>query len=99
MSDLATVGALQKSTAQLPVHWYFDERIAALEQRFLFEAGPGYVGHELMVPEIGDYHALDWSGGSHALVHGKSGVEVLSNVCRHRQATILKGRGQTKSLV
>ena len=37
MSDLAAVKALQKSNAQLPVHWYFDERITALEQRLLFE--------------------------------------------------------------
>jgi choline monooxygenase len=99
MSDLATVAALQKSNAQLPVHWYFDERIAALEQRLLFERGPGYVGHELMVPNLGDYHTLDWSGNSHALVRGESGVELLSNVCRHRQSTILQGRGNARVLV
>ena len=69
MSDLATVQALQESNAQLPVSWYFDERIAALEQQLLFDAGPGYVGHGLMVPEIGDYHSLHWAGDSHVLVH------------------------------
>jgi phenylpropionate dioxygenase-like ring-hydroxylating dioxygenase large terminal subunit len=99
MSDLATVKALQQSNAQLPVNWYFDERIAALEQRLLFEKGPGYVGHELMVPNVGDYNSLDWAGDSHALVHGEAGIELLSNVCRHRQSTILKGRGNTRNLV
>ena len=99
MSDLAAVQASRESAAQLPVHWYFDERIAALEQRLLFDAGPGYVGHELMVPENGDYHALDWSGDSHVLVRNPNGVELLSNVCRHRQSTILKGRGNTNALV
>jgi phenylpropionate dioxygenase-like ring-hydroxylating dioxygenase large terminal subunit len=99
MSDLATVKALQESNAQLPVSWYFDERIASLERKLLFEAGPGYVGHELMVPEVGDYHSLQWSGHSHVLVRNASGVELLSNVCRHRQATVLKGRGSAKSLV
>lgn len=99
MSDLAAVQALQQSDAQLPVHWYFDERIAALEQRLLFDAGPGYVGHELMVPDTGDFHSLAWSGDSHVLVRNADGIELLSNVCRHRQATILKGRGNTKALV
>jgi len=99
MSDLATVRALQESNAQLPVSWYFDERIAALEQKLLFEAGPGYVGHELMVPEVGDYHTLHWSGDSHVLVRDASGAHLLSNVCRHRQATVLKGRGSAKALV
>lgn len=99
MSDLAAVKALQESNAQLPVHWYFDERIAALEQRLLFDVGPGYVGHELMVPELGDHHTLGWLGDSHALVRNAAGVQLLSNVCRHRQATILKGRGNSKSLV
>ncbi|MCC7081105.1 MAG: aromatic ring-hydroxylating dioxygenase subunit alpha [Burkholderiales bacterium] len=99
MSDLAAVQASQQSQAQLPVQWYFDERIAALEQRLLFEAGPGYVGHELMVPESGDFHSLDWSGDSHALVRDQNGVELLSNVCRHRQSTILKGRGNARALV
>jgi len=99
MSDLATVKALQESNAQLPVDWYFDERIAAIEQRVLFDSGPRYVGHELMVPEIGDYHTLGWSGDSHALVRNASGVQLLSNVCRHRQATVLKGRGSAQSLV
>ncbi len=99
MSDMAAVKALQESNAQLPVHWYFDEKIAELEQRLLFKAGPGYVGHELMVPEQGDHHTLGWQGDSHVLVRSASGVQLLSNVCRHRQATVLKGRGNSKSLV
>jgi len=99
MSDLAAVTALRQSNAQLPVHWYFDERIAALEQRVLFAEGPGYVGHELMVPEPGSYHAIGWMGNSHALVRSQNGIELLSNICRHRQATILEGRGSVKSIV
>jgi len=99
MSDLATIAAFQQSNAQLPVQWYFDERVAAVERQCLFDPGPGYVGHELMVPEVGDYHAIDWLGDSHALVRSASGIELLSNVCRHRQATILKGRGNARSIV
>jgi hypothetical protein len=35
---------------QLPVSWYFDPEIFALEKKLLFDAGANYVGHELMVP-------------------------------------------------
>src|SRR5262252_598235 len=58
MSELATQTALRPSTAQLPVSWYFDPHIFQLEQERLFASGPKYVGHELMVPNQGDYQTL-----------------------------------------
>jgi choline monooxygenase len=99
MSDLSSVAVFGRTSPQLPVHWYFDPRIYALEQRLLFDGGPGYVGHELMVPNTGDYHALQWQDNARALVRNASGVELLSNICRHRQAIILKGRGNARSIV
>lgn len=99
MSDLSTLSAIHAASTQLPVNWYFDPRIYELEKRLLFDAGPGYMGHELMVPNVGDYQTLDWLGHSKALVHGAQGVELLSNVCRHRQAIILKGRGTARNIV
>ncbi|MBI4195147.1 MAG: aromatic ring-hydroxylating dioxygenase subunit alpha [Betaproteobacteria bacterium] len=99
MSDLSTVAAISASSPQLPVHWYFDPGIYEIEKRLLFDHGPGYVGHELMVPNIGDYQTLQWLGDAKALVRNSNGIELLSNVCRHRQAIILKGRGSAKSIV
>jgi len=99
MSDLASLHALSKTSPQLPVHWYFDPHIHALEQRLLFARGPGYTGHELMVPNPGDFHALEWMGNAKSLVRNAHGVELLSNICRHRQAIILKGRGNAKNIV
>ena len=102
MSDLASVESLNRSAAQLPVHWYFDPRVHEAEQRVLFERGPGYVGHALMVPEVGDFHAIDWMGNGKVLVRhgdGDQAVSLLSNVCRHRQAVMLKGRGNAASIV
>jgi phenylpropionate dioxygenase-like ring-hydroxylating dioxygenase large terminal subunit len=90
---------LAPARTQLPVGWYFDPRIWEVEKRLLFDAGPGYVGHELMVPEPGDYHSLGWDGHARALVRDTGGIHLLSNVCRHRQATMLKGRGKTQSIV
>jgi phenylpropionate dioxygenase-like ring-hydroxylating dioxygenase large terminal subunit len=96
MSDLASLHALSKTSPQLPVHWYFDPKIYAFEQRLLFERGPGYIGHELMVPNTGDFHVLEWMGNAKSLVRNANGIELISNICRHRQAVILKGRGNTR---
>ena len=38
-------------------------------------------------------------GNAKALVRNEHGVELLSNICRHRQAVMLKGRGTTQSIV
>jgi choline monooxygenase len=99
MSNLATADRLRQSASQLPVSWYCDPEILELEQRVLFAQGPGYVGHELMVPEVGDYHALAWRDNAQVLVRNPSGVELLSNICRHRQAVMLKGRGHAGAIV
>jgi choline monooxygenase len=99
MSNLATADRLRRSTSQLPVSWYCDPARFALEQERLFRPGPGYVGHELMVPNVGDYHALAWRDNAQVLVRNAAGVELLSNICRHRQAIILKGRGSAPQIV
>ena len=99
MTDLATATTLELTPTQLPLSWYFDPAIAEIEQRTLFATGPGYVGNELMVPNVGDYYALDWLYNGKALVRDEAGVALLSNVCRHRQSIILKGRGNTRNIV
>jgi choline monooxygenase len=91
MSDLSL--QLQQAASQLPVSSYFDEALFKREMEVIFQRGPRYVGHQLCVPEIGDYHALSQEGEGRALLRTQRGVELISNVCRHRQAVILKGRG------
>ena len=47
-----------------------------------------------MVPEVGDYHVLQNTGNARYLKRTVTGaVKALSNVCRHRQALMLEGRG------
>lgn len=50
MTDLASQKALTRSAPNLPLSWYFDPRIAELEQRLIFARGPGYVAHQQMAP-------------------------------------------------
>jgi len=94
MSDLSlSPQALERSRTQLPVSAYFDSRLFEREQRQIFARRPRYLGHEASVPEVGDHHALAQEGEGRALVRTMAGVELISNVCRHRQAVMLRGRG------
>jgi choline monooxygenase len=108
MSDLGSAGKLARSSAQLPVSAYFDEALHAREVDLLFRQSPRYVGHALMVPEVGDFHTLAHERDGRVLVRERenardaerddaagaaSGIALMSNVCRHRQAIIKNGRG------
>jgi len=100
MSDLSIgLEALERSCSQLSVSSYFSEALFQEEQRLIFDGSPCYLGHELAVPEVGDYFALPAEGEGRALVRTPKGVELISNVCRHRQAVMLKGRGHTRQQV
>jgi len=86
-----------RSRTQLPVHSYFDEGLFRSEQELIFQQSPRYLGHELALPEVGDHLALPQEGEGRALVRTRDGIELVSNVCRHRQAVMLRGRGNTQS--
>ena len=97
MSDLSiSLQALERSRSQLSVSSYLDDEVFRKEQLLIFQQMPRYVGHELAVPEVGDFHALPQEGQGRALVRSQDGVELISNVCRHRQAVMLQGRGHTR---
>ena len=95
MSDLSL--QLQQATGQLPVSSYFDPALYQRELQQLFQRGPRYVGHAASVPNLGDYATLAHEAEGRALVHTPSGIELISNVCRHRQAIMLKGRGSLQN--
>ncbi len=99
MSELANLTQLARSDAQLPVNVYFDEALLKQETQHLFRQGPLYAGHELLVPHSGDYATLAWENEGRMLVRNAQGIELVSNVCRHRQAKMLDGRGNAKNIV
>ncbi|MFI4940159.1 MAG: aromatic ring-hydroxylating dioxygenase subunit alpha [Burkholderiales bacterium] len=99
MSELATIAKLARSDAQLPVSVYFDDALLQQEIQQLFRQGPHYVGHELMVPNVGDYATLPSENEGRMLVRDQNGIALLSNVCRHRQAKMFNGRGHARNIV
>lgn len=102
MSNIASIASRTTPVArvtQLPVHWYCDERIFALEQQYLFQASAAYVGHALMVPEEQDYRTLEWLDHSKMLIRAEGAAWQMSNICRHRQAIMLEGQGKAAHIV
>lgn len=91
MTDMGRMAQLAPASSQLPPINYFDQNILAQEKSLIFERSGIYVGHAKSVPEVGDWRALAQDGNARILVHGKQGIELMSNVCRHRQALMLGG--------
>ena len=75
MADVSSLRRLKPASPHLPVSWYFDPEIFAREKQLLFDAGANYVGHELMVPNVGDYYTLACTNHSKMLVRNEGGVE------------------------
>jgi choline monooxygenase len=99
MVDVGRREFLVPSKAQLPVWAYHDQTLFQQELNSIFKQAPGYVGHELMVPEVGDYISLPGEAHGRLLVRNQHGLEAVSNVCRHRQALMLQGKGNTQNIV
>ena len=91
MTDVGRLAHVMPAHTQLPVAAYFDEALFACELETIFKHSACYVGNEKAVPESGDWRRLAHERGGRVLVRNAGGVELMSNVCRHRQALILGG--------
>ena len=92
MTDIGRMAHVVPARTQLPVSAYFDEALFAREQELIFKQSSQYVGHQKLVPDVGDWRTLAQESGGRVLVRNQQGVELISNVCRHRQALMLGGQ-------
>ena len=92
MSDIGKKLHVTPGATQLAVNAYFDEEIFALEQELIFKNSSIYVGNQKSVPEIGDWRTLVQENAGRVLVRNQGGVDLISNVCCHRQAIMLGGQ-------
>ena len=84
---------------QLPVGAYVSERAYKVERSVLHDRLQ-YVGHVDMIPRHGDYRVLDfYNEGAKLIVNNRGSTHLLSNICRHRQAKMKEGVGNTSRLV
>src|SRR5690554_5382233 len=93
MTDIGREAQFALAQTQLSVCSYFDETVFAQEQERIFKNSALYIGHEKLVPEPGDWRTLPQEQAGRVLVRNTDGVELISNVCRHRQAIMLGGEG------
>ncbi|VFR17969.1 Iron-sulfur protein in siderophore [Alcaligin] cluster [plant metagenome] len=91
MTDIGHLRQVREALSPLHVRAYFDQALFEREQEIIFKRNAQYVGHEKLVPELGDWRRLAHEQGGRVLVRNPNGVELVSNVCRHRQALILGG--------
>ncbi len=92
MTELGRMAHLAPALTQLSPEVYFDESWLAREKTLIFDKSCRYVGHEKGLPNVGDWRTLAQENNGRVLVNGKAGIELLSNVCRHRQALMLGGQ-------
>src|SRR3546814_14793554 len=71
---------------------YVVEARCRRKQELMFKQSSLYVCQQKLVPEIGDWRTLPQEDGWRVLVRNAQGVELMSNVCRHRQALMLGGQ-------
>lgn len=69
-----------------------------VEQIFLKQWN--FAGRLDEIPDSGDYMSLDFCGESVIVIRGKDDVvRAFANVCRHRSARLLEGRGRCRTIV
>jgi phenylpropionate dioxygenase-like ring-hydroxylating dioxygenase large terminal subunit len=77
----------------LPLASYVDPLLLEAERRRLQGVTAAYAGHRAWIPEPGDYVTLPFDDGL-VLLNDDGRPALLDNVCAHRQAVILDGRGR-----
>jgi choline monooxygenase len=85
--------------SHIPISWYFDEKIHQKEHSYIFANSPQYIGHTAMVPNVNDYFVLEGNKEGYILFHHDDQYAIVSNQCRHHQATLLRGSGNTKRII
>ena len=99
MSQAIAKKSSTEAAVGLPISWYFDPHVLEIERRELFAAGPTYAGHVSLARNDGDYVALGGQQTGKLLVRQNGIMQLVSNICRHRQAHMLCGAGHVKRIV
>jgi choline monooxygenase len=82
----------------VPLSWYAEPAIFEIEQRTILASRPDYVGCLPLVPARGCHSTIAEHDHADMLVRDDE-VRVIDNICLHRGAQMMKGRGQSKAIV
>lgn len=88
----ATIQADPDAGWSLPAWTYSDPEFFTAEMQRVIRPSWQVVCHQSDVPNVGDYHTLEYLGESIIVVRGQDGdVRAFTNVCRHRGARLVDG--------
>lgn len=83
----------------LPIKYYISEKYHQLERKSIFNRMPQYVGIDIMLEELGSYVVSERDHKANLLIRNPNGIELISNICRHRQALLFQDNGQTDKII
>ncbi len=84
----------QKKRLGLSGSCYFDDGFLGNEKEHLFDKTWQFVGHESALSNPGDYFTVDFMGEQLIVIRtDENELKALHNVCSHRGAKILDGKG------
>jgi len=84
----------------LPMACYVSDSFFEFERRAVFEGSWLGLGRVEQIPEPGDYFTVDIADEPLLVIRGRDGsINVVSNVCTHRQHVLLEGHGNVPGVV
>lgn len=87
-----------KSTKGIPIVNYFDKDIYRQEMDCLFKNNISYIGARSMLKKDGDFRVIERLNDSKILTLKNGKLNLLENVCSHRQAKIATGCGNSQNI-
>lgn len=78
---------------------YFEQQYFDIEQAKLFSQAPQYIAHQLMAVNQYDYRSIEWLDHSKLVYNNGNEHLLIDNICRHRQAIMMKGHGNSQHIV
>lgn len=91
---------LAESTLRIDTGRYLDLERHEQEKQLLFREYPQLVGLSCDLPGPNDYFALEVADVPVLVTRNKAGeLRAFLNVCRHRGARVMQGRGSARSFV
>ena len=104
---LKALAKLRASCAQpfeqaraMPPEVYTSSGFLSLEQQSIFGREWQCLGRASALAKTGDYVTADINGQPVVVIrHADGSLRAMSNVCMHRMAVMLEGRGNTKAIV
>ena len=81
--------------------YYFSEDAFQKEKRALFQSGEAdiFIGHTSMAPTRSDYCVLPHTKNGKFIRNDGEKFSLIDNICRHRHALMLEGRGKAERIV